>query len=52
MASSYDVVGLGIAALDYIGVAASEPQVGVKQPVAQWMQAGGGPVATAPVAGL
>lgn len=43
----YDVVGVGIASLDMIGVAASEPQLGVKQALASWVEMGGGPVATA-----
>ncbi|MEI8166196.1 MAG: PfkB family carbohydrate kinase [Chloroflexales bacterium] len=43
----YDVVGVGIASLDLIGVAASEPQLGAKQPLAAWIEMGGGPVATA-----
>jgi ribokinase len=47
MAARYDVVGMGVATLDLIGVAAAEPQLGAKQPLAQWAEAGGGPVATA-----
>lgn len=50
MAPHYDVVGVGVATLDFIGVAASEPVLGAKQPVAQWLEGGGGPVATALVA--
>lgn len=45
----YDVVGLGIASLDLIGVIASEPQIGAKQPLAAWVEDGGGPAATAMV---
>ncbi len=47
MASVYDVIGLGIASLDFIGVAATAPLLGAKQPLDQWIEAGGGPVATA-----
>jgi ribokinase len=47
MAARYDVVGIGVATLDLIGVAAAEPQFGAKQPLVQWVEAGGGPVATA-----
>ncbi len=43
----FDVVGVGIAGLDLIGVAAAEPQLGAKQPLAGWLEQGGGPVATA-----
>ncbi|NTU79866.1 MAG: sugar kinase [Chloroflexales bacterium] len=43
----YDVVGVGIASLDLIGVAATEPQLGAKQPLSIWIEMGGGPVATA-----
>ncbi len=43
----YDVVGLGIASLDLIGVAGSEPLLGAKQQLAGWLELGGGPVATA-----
>lgn len=43
----YDVVGVGIASLDMIGVAGGEPQLGVKQGLAGWVEMGGGPVATA-----
>lgn len=46
-AKPYDVIGLGIVSHDFIGVAASEPLLGVKQPLANWIEAGGGPVATA-----
>lgn len=42
-----DVVGLGIASYDLIGVVGAEPEFGRKQPLAQWIEAGGGPVATA-----
>jgi len=44
---AYDVVGVGIASLDMVAVAAAEPQLGIKQPVARWLEMGGGPVATA-----
>lgn len=44
---SYDIVGVGIASLDLIGIAASEPQLGAKQPLAGWVEMGGGPAATA-----
>lgn len=43
----YDVVGVGIASLDMIGVAAGEPRLGSKQALARWIEMGGGPVATA-----
>ncbi|HMQ34263.1 MAG TPA: PfkB family carbohydrate kinase [Chloroflexaceae bacterium] len=43
----FDVVGVGIAGLDLIGVAAAEPQLGAKQALAGWVEMGGGPVATA-----
>ncbi|MFV9503847.1 MAG: PfkB family carbohydrate kinase [Oscillochloridaceae bacterium umkhey_bin13] len=43
----YDVVGIGIASLDLIGVTGEEPQLGTKQPLAGWVEMGGGPVATA-----
>jgi ribokinase len=42
-----DVVGLGVATLDFIAVAAQEPVLGTKQRAAEWHEAGGGPVATA-----
>lgn len=44
---AYDVIGLGVASLDLIGVAAGEPQLGLKQPLGDWVEMGGGPVATA-----
>lgn len=44
---AYDVVGVGIASLDLIGVAGVEPQFGSKQALAGWVEMGGGPVATA-----
>lgn len=47
MAQRYDVVGLGIASYDLIGVIAGEPRIGAKQQLAAWQEAGGGPVATA-----
>lgn len=43
----YDVVGVGIASLDLIGVAKAEPQLGAKQGLGDWIEMGGGPVATA-----
>jgi sulfofructose kinase len=43
----YDVVGVGIASLDLIGVAAAEPQLGAKQALGDLVEMGGGPVATA-----
>jgi sulfofructose kinase len=43
----YDVLGLGVASYDLIGVTAQEPQLGIKQGVADWIETGGGPVATA-----
>ncbi len=42
-----EVVGVGIASWDMIGVASHDPMLGAKQPLAQLMEAGGGPVATA-----
>lgn len=47
MSYRYDVLGLGIASLDFVGVAAAEAQLGAKQPLAAWIEAHGGPVATA-----
>lgn len=47
MSHRYDVIGLGVASQDFIGVAAGEPVLGIKQPLTQWVEAGGGPVATA-----
>lgn len=46
----YDVIGLGVASWDLIGVASRELLLGAKQQLAQWIEAGGGPVATALVA--
>lgn len=43
----YDAVGVGIASLDLIGVAAGEPQLGSKQALSGWVEMGGGPAATA-----
>jgi ribokinase len=43
----FDLIGLGIASWDLIGIAASEPTIGQKQPLGRWLEAGGGPVATA-----
>jgi ribokinase len=43
----YDVLGLGIASFDMVGVTSAEPRIGIKQPVARWVEMGGGPVATA-----
>lgn len=45
----YDIVGLGIAALDLIGVAQAAPLIGAKQQLAAWAEDGGGPAATAMV---
>jgi ribokinase len=50
MNQPFDVVGVGVATLDFVGIAAHEPQLGYKHPLADWMEAGGGPVATALVA--
>lgn len=44
---TYDVVGVGIASWDLIGVVSHEPIWGSKQPLARWIEGGGGPVATA-----
>jgi ribokinase len=46
----FDVVGVGVATLDFVGIAASEPLLGYKHQLADWLEAGGGPVATALVA--
>lgn len=46
----YDIIGVGIASLDMIGVAEEEPRLGAKQAVGRWIEMGGGPVATALVA--
>ncbi|WP_322513248.1 PfkB family carbohydrate kinase, partial [Chloroflexus sp.] len=43
----FDVVGVGIASWDMIGVAATPPILGQKQPLAGRTEMGGGPVATA-----
>jgi len=43
----FDVVGVGVATLDFVGIAASEPLPGYKHQLADWLEAGGGPVATA-----
>ncbi|PDW00198.1 PfkB family carbohydrate kinase [Candidatus Chloroploca asiatica] len=43
----YDVVGLGIASLDLIGVTEEQPLFGAKQSLTGWHEMGGGPVATA-----
>lgn len=45
--TQYDVIGMGIASWDLIGVATNEPLLGAKQPVDSWLEASGGPVATA-----
>jgi ribokinase len=42
----YDVIGVGIASLDMIGVAKAEPRLGAKQALGRWIEMGGGPVAT------
>lgn len=47
MSSRYDVVGVGIASWDLIGVASRAPLMGAKQQLAQWIEGSGGPVATA-----
>ncbi len=47
MAVLYDVIGLGIASWDLLGVASRDPLMGAKQPLAQWHESSGGPVATA-----
>ncbi len=47
MTMRYDVIGLGVATVDFIGVLADEPTLGIKQPLSNWIEAGGGPVATA-----
>lgn len=44
---SYDVIGLGIASHDLIGVPSEEPRIGAKQSLSRWYEVGGGPVATA-----
>jgi ribokinase len=43
----FDVVGVGAATLDFVGIAATEPLLGYKHQLADWREAGGGPVATA-----
>jgi len=43
----YDVIGLGIASWDLIGVVSHEPMMGAKQPLASWGEVGGGPVPNA-----
>jgi ribokinase len=43
----YDVVGMGIASWDLIGVASRDPLMGGKQPLERWIETSGGPVATA-----
>jgi sulfofructose kinase len=43
----YDVVGVGIASWDMLGIASRAPLMGAKQPLAGWYEASGGPVATA-----
>lgn len=43
----YDVVGVGVASLDLIGVIEGEPRFGAKQALSRWLEMGGGPVATA-----
>lgn len=46
---NYDVVGLGVASLDLIGVIEAEPLIGAKQQLTRWVEDGGGPAATAMV---
>ncbi|WP_298817319.1 sugar kinase [Chloroflexus sp.] len=43
----FDVVGIGVASWDMIGIAATPPALGRKQPLAGYVEMGGGPVATA-----
>ncbi len=43
----FDVIGVGIASWDLIGVTAHPPTLGQKQPLAGYVEMGGGPVATA-----
>lgn len=43
----FDVIGVGVASWDIIGVTATPPVIGQKQPLAGWAEMGGGPVATA-----
>lgn len=45
--AQFDVIGVGIASWDLIGVAATPPVLGQKQPLAGRTEMGGGPVATA-----
>src|SRR4051812_40685657 len=47
MMPRYDVVGIGVPTQDYIGLVETEPQLGAKQRLKQWIEAGGGPVPTA-----
>ncbi len=47
MTRRFDVIGLGVATWDFIGVAAGDPILGSKQALARWIEMGGGPVATA-----
>ncbi|NJN17886.1 MAG: sugar kinase [Oscillochloris sp.] len=46
----YDLIGLGVATWDIIGVVARGPEFGIKQELAELVEMGGGPVATALVA--
>ncbi len=43
----FDVIGIGVASWDIIGVTATPPVFGQKQPLAHRVEMGGGPVATA-----
>ncbi|NJN68069.1 MAG: sugar kinase [Chloroflexaceae bacterium] len=47
MAHRCDVIGVGIASWDTIGIVSRAPLMGAKQPLAGWIEAGGGPVPTA-----
>lgn len=47
MTSGCDVIGVGIASWDTIGIASQPPLMGAKQPLTGWVEAGGGPVPTA-----
>ncbi len=47
MTHRFDVVGLGVATMDFIGVTSHTPTLGIKQQLDDWQEAGGGPVATA-----
>lgn len=43
----FDAIGVGIASWDLVGVTATSPVLGQKQPLAGYTEMGGGPVATA-----